>query len=157
MKDVKRDIRKCHISIICFVISLVSCVTNDGDIGLLYGQWTLTGLTIDSESTEIDVKLYFWRFQSDIIKIQRYEGNNHSSSSVGTWERSENDLYLNFTHSAATEGSGNWDFYNPPPELGIPGREISLLNIERLTNKDMVLRYDGPDGKIYRYTFKKLI
>ena len=157
MKDVKRDIRKCCISIICFVILLVSCVTNDGDIGHLYGQWALTGLTIDSESAEIDVMLYFWRFQSDIIKIQRYEGNNHSSSYLGTWERSENDLYLNFTHSAAPEGSENWDFYNPPPELGIPGREISLMNIERLTNKDMVLRYDGSDGKTYRYTFKKLI
>lgn len=158
MKDAKRDIRKCNIGIIGFVmLILASCVTNDGDIGPLYGQWALTDMTIDSESAEIDVNLYFWRFQNDIIKIQRYEGNNHSSSCVGTWKRSDDDLYLNFTHMAAQEGSENWDFYNPPPELGIPGREISLMKIERLTNKDMILMFAGTDGKTYRYTFKKLI
>lgn len=158
MGGVVKDIRMVYVAIGCFFSFLMaSCVTNEGDIGPLYGQWSLTSMTVDSEASDIDVRLYFWKFQNDIIQIQKDTGFNRTSYSIGTWERTGDTLYLNFTHSAAPEGSENWATYNPPPELGIPGRVITPLQIEKLSGKDMSLQYTDSDGKIYRYSFRKLI
>lgn len=158
MKSIERDIRKLTtVIVVCVVLMLASCVTNDGDIGSLYGQWALTEMTVDSEKADIDVKLYFWKFQSNIIQIQKDMGFDYTCYSIGTWERLDDELLLNFTHSEGPEGSGEWPKFNPPPELGIPGRVISPLEIETLNNRDMVLRYVNTDGQEYHYTFRKLL
>ncbi len=136
---------------------LSSCLTNHGDIGYFYGQWALTSMTIDSEDAGIDVNDYFWKFQNNILEIQKLLEMHDFLISRGTWEEKDNVLWLNFTHSEGEDGDKYLDRYNPPVELGIPGREISPLEIEKLTAKDMVLRYVDSEGKVYLYTFKKLL
>lgn len=157
MKEVKEDIRKCLICIVGILLSFASCVTNEGDIGFFYGQWSLTDMSIDSHKADVEVELYFWKFQNNIIQIQTLTDLNQTNYSIGTWEEKDGVLFLNFTHHDVMTGSENWARFNPPADLGIPGRVISPLEIEKLTSKDMVLRFDRNDGKIYRYTFKKLI
>ncbi|MDE6691766.1 MAG: hypothetical protein K2K05_00080, partial [Muribaculaceae bacterium] len=76
---------------------------------------------------------------------------------LGTWDEVDNILLLDFDHKEIIDGEENYVRYTPPAELGIPGRTISIMHIEKLTASDMVLRFERPDGKVYRYTFKKLI
>lgn len=142
---------------VAMVLLLLSSCTNHGDIGFLYGQWSMKAMTIDGEDADVDVKAYFWKFQNNIIEIQKILEFHNGMYCVGTWEESDNVLLLNFDHKELYEGEDNWVRYTPPSELGIPGRTISPLQIERLTGSDLVLRFDRSDGKVYRYTFKKLI
>lgn len=134
-----------------------SCWTNHGDIGYFYGQWALTSMTINSEDADIDVRNYFWKFENNIIEIQKTFEMHDYITVLGTWEEKDDVLWLNFTHEEGIEGGQFLDRYNPPPELGIPGREISPLDIEKLTGKDMVLRFTDASGRVYRYTFRKLL
>ncbi len=134
-----------------------SCMTNHGDIGYFYGQWSLMSMTVDSEEAGIDVRSYFWRFQNNIIEMQKVLEAHDYVTMLGSWEEKDNVLYLNFTYGEGENADENLERYNPPSELGIPGREISGLDIEKLTAKDMVLRYVNSQGRTYRYTFKKLL
>lgn len=139
------------------VMALSSCHANHGDIGYFYGQWSLRSLTIDDEEADFDVKVFFWKFQNDIIEIQKFFEFHDYYICLGTWEEADNVLMLNFDHKEMIDGEENWVRYTPPSELGLPARSVSSLQIEKLTGSDMVLRFDRPDGKVYRYTFKKLI
>lgn len=143
--------------IVALSLFLSSCLTNHGDIGYFYGQWALTSMTIDSEAADIDVSDYFLKFQNNIIEIQKMLEMHDYIITRGTWEEKDDVLWLNFTHSEGEDGDKYLDRYDPPVELGIPGREISPFEIEKLTTKDMVLRFVNAEGKVYRYVFKKLL
>lgn len=155
MKCLLRNI----VLLLTVAISLIlySCDPNHGDIGYFYGQWSLRALSVDGEDEDIDVKLYFWKFQNDIIEIQKFLDFLDCNICLGTWREEENELFLNFDHKEIIDGEENYVRYTPPAELGIPGRTTSIMHIEKLTSSDMVLRFERSDGKVYRYTFKKLI
>lgn len=153
----KCNIRHSLLLVMCTLAVLLSACTNHGDIGYFYGQWSLKSLTVDGEDSGVDVDAYFWKFQNNIIEIQKFFEFHDFFTSLGTWEESDNMLLLDFDHKEIIDGEENSVRYTPPSELGIPGHTTSALHIEALTASDMVLRFDRADGKVYRYTFKKLI
>lgn len=134
-----------------------SCRSNHGDIGYFFGQWSLKSMTVDGEEADVDVKAYFWKFQNNIIEIQKILEFHDGTYCLGTWEEADNILSLDFDHKEIIDGEENWVRYTPPSELGIPARTTSAMYIEKLTDSDMELRFERADGKVYRYTFKKLL
>ena len=153
----KCDIRHTMLLVMGALAVFFSSCTNHGDIGYFYGQWSLKSLTVDGEDSGVDVDVYFWKFQNNIIEIQRFFEFHDFYYYLGTWREEENELFLNFDHKEIIDGEENYVRYTPPAELGIPGRTTSIMHIEKLTSSDMVLRFERSDGKVYRYTFKKLI
>lgn len=139
------------------LVVLLSGCTNHGDIGYFYGQWSLRSLTVDGEDSGVDVDAYFWKFQNNIIEIQNFFEFHDFYIYFGTWEEADNVLFLNFDHKEIIDGEENSVRYTPPAELGIPGHTTSAMHIEKLTASVMVLRFERTDGKVYRYTFKKLL
>lgn len=153
----KYNIRHILLSVMGAVAMLLSACTNHGDIGYFYGQWSLKSLSIDGEDSGVDVDAYFWKFQNNIIEIQKFFEFHDYYYYLGTWEEADNILLLDFDHKEIIDGEENWVRYTPPSELGIPGRTTSAMLIEQLTASHMVLRFERTDGKVYRYSFKKLL
>ena len=69
-----------HLNTILGAIALLlasifsGCVTNNGDIGNLYGIWRLEKMVVDDTEVaqpEADGSYTSWLFQNDIIEIER--------------------------------------------------------------------------------------
>lgn len=134
---------------------LASCVTNNGDIGPLYGQWILKQLTVDGTPDDIDCSDFAFSFQNNIVFITHQLGHQVYSETYGTWSVDGDKLTLNFTHTA--DGySPNEVTFTPPYQLHILGQKITVMDMITLTDKQLVFGYTDSEGTTYKYTLKKL-
>lgn len=139
------------------IIALLSsgCTRNNGDIGDLFGWWTLDSLRADGSEqalTADDVLIYTFTFQASIVQVQQTLDHAEFHRYKGTWERRDNLLLLNFGHS---DTAGGW--YTPPAELHLI-RGITPMTIVELTHSKMHLRYtNDDDGVTYDYYLSKAI
>ncbi len=131
------------------------CTRNDGDIGDLFGWWTLDTLTADGAEQDLlsdEVLLYTFSFQTDIVQIQQTFPHADFMRWKGMWSRDEETLYLDFGH---TDDAGG--YYEPPVELHLI-RGTTPLSILTLNGKRMHLRYKNSEsGVTYDYYFSKVI
>lgn len=136
---------------------LTGCRTNNGEIGLFYGQWVLEDMSCDGEKVSLDEADYFWSFQNNIIFIDKVSEYQQFFNTMGTWDEEDNVLYLNFSHKyGGIEGSENWRDFVPPPELMIPGNAITPMDILSMTSKEMTLSYIDDQGQTLVYHLQKL-
>jgi len=140
-----------------FAIGLLSsgCTRNNGDIGDLFGNWRLDSVTADDIELELydgEIKVYTWAFQSGIIRIQRIYSNMDHLDYLGTWQRDDDELLLDFTHHA-DYGDEN---FTPPEELHLVPHGITRLDILLLKSGKMCVGYRGNDGVEYKYYLHKV-
>lgn len=139
------------------IMSLLAggCTRNDGDIGDLFGWWTLDRLTADGADQPLlddEVLLYTFTFQTSIVQIQQTLPHSDFYRVKGSWERRDNLLMLNFGHTDTAGG-----YYTPPAALHLI-RGITPMTIVELTHKKMHLRYINDDSSVtYDYYFSKAI
>ncbi|MDE6078923.1 MAG: lipocalin-like domain-containing protein [Duncaniella sp.] len=138
------------------IISLLlgtGCTHNDGDIGDLFGWWTLDSLTADGTPTPLtddEVLLCTWAFQTSVIQIQETLDHAEARRYKGSWSREGDLLMLNFSYTDNAGGS-----YVPSERFHLlPG--ITPLTILKLDGSRMHLRYTHPDdGTVYDYYLSK--
>ncbi len=140
-----------------FAIGLLSsgCTQNNGDIGDLFGNWRLDSVTAEGLELELydgEIKVYTWAFQSGIIRIQKIYSNMDHLDYLGTWQRDDDELTLNFTHHA-DYGDEN---FTPPEELHLVAHGITRLDILQLNSSKMCVGYRGNDGVEYKYYLHKV-
>ena len=130
---------------------------NNGYIGDLFGTWKLEKITIDGENDNDYLDNVVWKFQNNIIQMQRVNEEEHTTvNTYGTWERPENGVIrLNYTHTDENNPQLGSVGYSPLEETHLPKATISILDILKLDGGKMRLRYISPDGIVYQYFFKK--
>ena len=119
------------------IIILGGCTHNDGDIGELFGWWTLDRMTadgVDQNLLDEHVLLYTFTFQTSIVQLQQTLDHADFYRVKGTWERDDDMLLLNFGHTDTAGG-----YYTPPAPLHLI-RGITPLSILTLTHNTMHLR-----------------
>lgn len=137
-------------------ISFTSCVTNNGDIGDLYGAWALDKITIDGieQTSWHDGGWYCeWRFQNNIIQIHRFNTLHDYSHSTGTFTHEGKTLDVNFTHSDDDNPAGTGPYNAPTWIYFSPGS--TTFNIDRLSSSDMVLTTANNQNQIITYYLSK--
>lgn len=126
------------------MILTASCTHNGGDIGLWGGTWHLERIYINGVENITYTGNVFWKFQSDVIDMVETDDEMHERQDhYGTWMTSDNDktLTIDFSHGSDRFPAGSAD-YIPPAITGLRGG-ITQLEIEKLTGRNLVLRYDN--------------
>ncbi len=148
--------------ILLALISLNSCVTNNGDIGALYGRWQLECVDIDgveqSAWTEDGKVFSTWSFQNNIIMVEYsyvYHNTVSSSASYGTWLRGEGTISFDFTHSDDDNATGTGP-YAAPTWIYFP-TGVSVFDFVEESSQRMVLATKLADDRRLTYTLKKIM
>lgn len=126
------------ISIGLIVLTLFSCVRNNGGDSRLYGNWKLQRITIagvDDPDYKGDI---FWKFQNQTVEMQQVDEVHNATYTFGNYRIADNTLFLSFPD------------HTMPPMLSLP-RECEM-QIVRLKGSEMVLSFGEPATIYY---FKK--
>ncbi len=132
------------------------CVTNNGDIGNLYGLWKLEKLVVDDKEVaqpEADGSYTTWLFQNDIIEIVHTTPRHDMIARNGTWARpSDKVMTFDFTHGDDTYAPGT-DLYRAPEWISFPEGK-STFDVITDDGKRLILQY-AEAGRTVRYTLVK--
>lgn len=136
---------------------VTGCTHNNGDIGPLFGSWTLQEITIDGTPDASYGHNMTWNFQNHNLSIMTVYPHHDRAENMGTWEWVTQDrvIGLNFTYKNADGVVGGSPFC-PPPGLHLPSGQILVMDVAQLTSSDMTLVYENADGEMIKYKFTKL-
>lgn len=135
---------------------LCGCTHNNGDIGVWFGTWALTSVTVDGEPGAEYANNSTWSFQNRVIKIQvEYEHSNYHDH-YGTWSQEGDNFTLDYTHTDQNEPE--WSFmYKFPEHMYFGMRQgVAEMHVEHLSGKNADLKYVNPEGQTVVYHLKKL-
>lgn len=128
---------------------LAGCTHNDGDIGPLFGSWSLRAIDIDGKPDPDFVEdATFFAFQSDVIEVSFIDMHHNKRVRRGTWLRDDDMLILDFSHHD-DKYPPSTNTYAPPEWIHIT-KPITRMKILRLSGKEMVLSTDS-----YTYSLRK--
>lgn len=152
--------RKLNHYIILFLFSIalvgVSCKTNNGDIGNLYGIWVLESVYVGDtplEDWRDNISSVDWRFQNNIVQITRANALHDYEYRIGTFTHENHTLELNFTHSDDENPSGQGIYAAPEWLYFEPG--TTMFNIDSESSSSMTLSTMHSDGKLFTYHLRK--
>lgn len=129
------------------VIPFTSCTHNNGNIGYLFGIWTLESVEIDGEIQPQKQAEITWSFQNNIIwmhAVYDHEGV-HDAFAYWNWIDGKKQLELDLSH----------DYYEEMKELQW-GTRVKL-DVLKYTKNDLQLLYYDKHGKRVIFTFRKLV
>jgi len=146
------------ITLLLTCLTFNSCVTNNGDIGFLYGIWDLKAVEIDGveqSSWNDDDSFTTFSFQNNIVMVKRNLPNHEAPYVVGTFVNDESDAVItfDFTHSDDDNGSGQ-GLYAAPGWIYFP-QGVTAMTYSRPSDKDMVLTAALADGRRLTYYLNK--
>ncbi len=150
-----------HISplaLVAIMMAVVSgCTHNNGDIGPLFGSWTLQEIVIDGTPDASYGHNMTWNFQNHNLSIMTVYPHHDRAENMGTWEWVNQDrvISINFTYENS-EGVVGGSPFCPPPGLHLPTGQILVMDVMQLTSSDMTLVYESADGEMIKYRFTKL-
>ena len=125
------------------MLTLGSCLHNNGDIGPWFGQWKVTRITIDGVDDPNYGGDLFFSFQSSVIRVcQSFPESNSSSSIYGNWKESDGTMAVEFKE--AFQSLLNYSHLE----------KQLVFTIDRRSG-DKVLRYTASDGVEYTYFLTK--
>lgn len=144
------------LSILTFSILFISCRVNNGDIGNLFGSWSMYSMTVDGMTPEgFDPDTTFWEFQNNIVCISYVGFMYDKESRWGTWSDENDELLLNFTHSSHGMPAGTGQ-YRSPEWLGFPPNSVIRLNYISCSSKNMELSWRNEAGETLIYSLRKI-
>lgn len=142
--------------ILIMVLTLASCVTNNGYIGRWYGVWALDRVTVDGvedTSWRAPGEWVNWSFQNNIVDIVRCNSLNDDEECYGTWAEKDGTLVLDYGHSDNESAPGT-GVYAPPVWLHIDSG-VTVLRIENATGRTVTLAHTDSHGHRVVYTLRK--
>lgn len=142
---------------LAMMLAVSSCTHNNGDIGPLFGSWTLQEIVIDGTVDAGYQHNITWNFQNHNLSIMTVLPHHDRAENMGTWEWVNQDhvISINFTYKNS-EGVVGGSPFCPPAALHLPTGKVLIMEVGQLTSSDMTLVYEGEDGRIITYRFTKL-
>ena len=140
---------------ILLLAAFCGCTHNNGYIGPLFGNWVLSSMTVDGAAFDPHEADTFMQFQGDIVMTKLIDDRHTQLTySVGTWERDDRTLILDYRHSD-NEWQPGTGIYRAPEWLLLESNAINTLEILTLDKKQLRLRYLTPQGQVVNYSFRK--
>lgn len=117
-----------------------SCTHNDGDIGMLFGSWHLTEMTVDGERVADYDGDVFWMFQNSVVCMRQVLPYHEVDERWGDWRwAAKGQLLLNFNHYDELREPDD-PSYLPLPQMGLIAGD-NIMHVEHLTGNRMRLSY----------------
>lgn len=146
-------------AIIAIVMGMMTACQNDAQIGLYYGTWAISTMTVNGEeySDTFEPERSYFSFQTDVVFVERTLNDlGDVDHRYGTWEERDGGrtLRLDFTHSDDAHAPGT-DYYKAPEWLLLPANKLIDLKIIEQSGRRMTLQYDADNGDVIIYTLHK--
>lgn len=123
--------------------ALAGCTRNNGDIGPLFGRWSVEHIEgVNMEPPQCPGSL-FLAFQNDVVQMTETGDEHRSESCYGTFRVDDNTLFMDF----------NDPRYPLITSFGLPAH--TALQILELKGKKLVLRYDATADKSLIYALRR--
>jgi hypothetical protein len=142
---------------VALILTMMGCTTNNGDIGVYYGEWALKSITIDGvEDTSWcnDGTWTTWSFQNNVICITRTNDLLDCDICWGTWSDNNGTLSIDYRHYDDTYTIGTGE-YNAPTWIYFEKKSITVFNIDSQSSKAMTLSTTDNLGRKLTYTLRK--
>ena len=81
-----------------FLILFCSCTQNNGNIGPIFGQWQLT--QIDKEDETSEIKAIFYSFQNNIIQTLKVSSTPDYEQAFGLFTINKDSLFIEMNQGA---------------------------------------------------------
>lgn len=153
-----------HLSLlILFIIvfGVTGCRINNGDIGVLYGVWTVTEVEVDGEPysgwKQNGYNESFFQFQNNICFVTRTNERFDTQSQACTWQWLKEDtrIELNFTHTDNNNPEPGGYTYAPPAWLLLTVPAVYTFEIDWTDEKHCVWSTTNSEGQHLTYHLKK--
>lgn len=150
------------IASLIFVIfsALSSCTQNDGDIGDLFGIWSLNDMY--SEDVHLSGEQCdgnFLKFQTNIVQYVKNLPYHDAQMFTGFWQLRSDSLFLRFPDIANLHQTRAFEYeqrIKDNTEALFPIYPSLGFKVHTLSNSVLDISYTTPDGIEVRYYFKKL-
>lgn len=143
--------KKTFIALIMTLL-LCGCTQNNGNIGPIYGSWSLISLSENDEPVELEDETVF-SFQNEIVQVVKLAVPPYNATyRYGNFSIVDNILTLKFQEKPTEKDS---HLFLTPTWLHFPqdGRPIQF-DISSLKGNKMILDMRA-NGKSYTYTLKR--
>lgn len=136
-----------HLTILLLLIVSAGCTQNGGHIGKLFGRWHLERIEGDNMEAPEQTGNIYWSFQSDMILLQRENGEIDFSRVYGTYRLEDNTLFLDFPEKDKTPMF---------KQLGLPKIPCKCeMQVLKLTHSEFILIYNPTPDTSLTYYLKK--
>lgn len=126
---------------LCILLISTACTQNNGNIGNLFGAWSLEAMTVGSDDKEFpDNEYTTLRFQNEIACFSRILNDQIETNRYCTWTRSDNSITFDFKHHDNTTEQGQ-NYYAAPEWLDMPLNSTFTMTIRQLDSKHLVLTW----------------
>lgn len=138
--------------------ALSSCTQNDGEIGHLFGLWTLNDFyTDDYHISGEQCDGYSIRFQSNVVQYVENLPYHDSRMFFGMWNLRSDSLFLNFPDVVSrSDFLLNGKLHEIDAEVDFPIASSIGFKINILSNSVLDISRTSVAGIEMRYIFKKL-
>lgn len=147
--------------IVFLSVVATGCRVNNGDIGLLYGVWTLTAMEVDGEpyegwTTNGEFETFF-QFQNNICFVTRTNSLYDSQSQVCTWEWlvEDTEIRLDFGHTDSANPEPGGNMYTSPNWLLLSEPTFYDFTVRWTDDKHFVWTTINTSGQRLTYYLKK--
>lgn len=150
----KKTTRLICIMLLAAICTLTpGCTRNDGDIGNLFGTWSLRQIIIDGTDAPDYEGGMSWSFQNDIVWFITVGDHEDSTQRWAKWAWKTEDevMLIDFIHGSDGEGT-----FSPDPVLHFPDKTTVELQVLNFQGKDLTLCYTSPAGARQVYVLRKL-
>lgn len=140
--------KNCHtpfiaVALLLTVWLLAGCTRNNGDIGPIFGRWSLKSI----DATNMQAPVYegdlFLAFQNDVVQMIQTGDENRADATYGSFRLDDNTLFLEFNDPQRPVN----------PAFGLPA--TCRLQVLELTGHSLVLQYNPTDEAYLTYNFRK--
>ena len=122
-----------------------SCTKNNGDIGVWFGLWKVSSITVDGTADRKYKVNMFFAFQNTAFE-QKIVADDHSTmQEVGVWEESGRKIVVTFPDSR----------YEPADGYMLGGGERNELSYEVISSTRINLTLVTPQEKTVVYALEK--
>lgn len=128
---------------VLMLATLCCCTHNNGDIGVLFGQWKVESIETNGEMMEDYGNDLYFSFQSGTVEIKQILPHHEAWQSFGNWSLDGDKLSLDFPDHGL----------QPPVPSLIPRR--CVLSVVKLDRNHAVFRLERVDESPVTYTLKK--
>lgn len=145
-----------HTLIVVAALFILSGCQNDGYLGNIFGTWRVDSFTKNGELVENEnVQLTTFSFQNSVVNAVMLTDEYHDAYiRFGSWERSDGQITLDFTHHDDNQPQGTGT-YQAPEWLDMTSEAPMEMTCSSEDDRQMTWIWASEEGNTYVYKLSK--
>lgn len=141
-------------TVLAVLTLMTACTTNNGDIGIWYGTWSLERMTVDGTDVPVEDENGWtnFAFQNNVVLITRTTPLHDVTECFGTWMEEDGEMLFDYSHRDDMDDQSN---YAAPTWLFFTPGGMTRCRILASDSKAVTLQQITADGRTVTYYLRK--